>query len=134
MKTCSTCKIKKSIDNFGKDKSRKDGLNHVCKSCRKEYDRLKYARDPKKQISATLKYKYGVSLQQKQNMIASQNGGCVICKTKLDNGKHTCVDHCHATGKVRQILCKHCNSLLGNCKENIETLKNAIQYLITHKQ
>ena len=33
MKTCSRCKIEKSFDAFGKNKSRKDGYQHRCKSC-----------------------------------------------------------------------------------------------------
>lgn len=35
MKTCSTCKLEKSIDSFGKDRSRRDGLRTYCKSCAK---------------------------------------------------------------------------------------------------
>ena len=39
------------------------------------------------------------------------------------------VDHCHATGKVRGLLCHNCNRALGLLKDKISVLKNAIQYL-----
>jgi hypothetical protein len=34
-KICSKCRIEKDIYNFGKDKTRKDGLYPYCKECRK---------------------------------------------------------------------------------------------------
>lgn len=36
MKECAKCKETISLDNFTKDKSRKDGLHPYCKSCRKK--------------------------------------------------------------------------------------------------
>ena len=37
MRRCSRCKELKSVDEFGKDRSRKDGLTGRCKGCMKEY-------------------------------------------------------------------------------------------------
>ena len=37
MKRCNYCNNDKPLDDFSKDKSRKDGLNIKCKTCRKEY-------------------------------------------------------------------------------------------------
>lgn len=37
MKKCSTCKIEKSLDCFGKDKRSKSGLRSQCKECEKKY-------------------------------------------------------------------------------------------------
>jgi len=36
-KKCTKCEIIKPRDDFGKDKTKKDGLNYWCKSCVKEY-------------------------------------------------------------------------------------------------
>ena len=43
--------------------------------------------------------------------------------------KSLCIDHNHVTGKVRGILCKSCNLLIGNAKDNVDILKSAIVYL-----
>jgi len=133
MKICSTCKIEKSFIEFYKCKANKDGVYHECKSCKSEYDKQRHAKNPKDRLNKNLQNRYNITLEQKEHMIAAQNGKCAICETELDRGKHTCVDHCHTTGKVRQILCRPCNILIGHCKENTEVLKNAIQYLLTHQ-
>lgn len=39
-KKCSKCKIVKSLTEFNKSKSRKDGFHNVCKSCRKKYRQI----------------------------------------------------------------------------------------------
>lgn len=134
MKICSTCKKQKPITEFYKCKTNKDGLYYECKSCKSNYDKLRHNKNPKDRLNKNLQNRYGITFEQKQSMIASQNGKCAICETELDLGKHTCVDHCHSTGKIRKILCRPCNILIGHSKENIEVLKNAIQYLINHQQ
>jgi hypothetical protein len=62
------------------------------------------------------KVRYGISVEQYEAMLASQNGKCKIC-FRSDAGhqrlKHFCVDHCHKTGVVRGLLCLKCNSSLG---------------------
>ena len=39
------------------------------------------------------------------------------------------VDHHHASGKVRGLLCCNCNFVIGHCLENKEILRKAISYL-----
>lgn len=39
------------------------------------------------------------------------------------------VDHCHITGNIRGLLCRHCNAGLGLFKDNIELLEKALSYL-----
>ena len=57
MKTCSRCKIEKSFDAFGKNKSRKDGYQHRCKSCC-SCDQKKYREDnPEKKREANETYR-----------------------------------------------------------------------------
>jgi hypothetical protein len=38
MKNCYKCKTEKEKNEFSKNKSQKDGLNNICKSCKKEYN------------------------------------------------------------------------------------------------
>jgi len=131
-KTCSTCKKLTPASDFYKCKTNKDGLYHECKNCKKLYDKNRNLKNPNIRKNLNLQNRYGISIKDKQKMIENQKGKCAICNCILDNGKHTCIDHCHKTGKIRKILCKSCNVLIGHSKENINVLKNAIQYLKIH--
>lgn len=92
----------------------------------KEYLRRHNQKYPERQKDRALRSRYGVSLEDFNSMCAKQLGKCACCEKPL---KHSFVDHCHWTGKVRGILCPSCNSALGLFKDNIATLENAIQYL-----
>ena len=70
--------------------------------------------------------RYGLSLQDYRAMRERQGNVCGICKTP---GKPLCVDHCHATGKVRGLLCRDCNLGLGNYKDNPVFTRAATAYL-----
>lgn len=69
---------------------------------------------------------YGISLDDLERMKSDQGGRCKICNSKPEM---LVVDHCHTSGKVRGLLCNNCNFLLGNAKDNQDTLISAIQYL-----
>jgi hypothetical protein len=69
---------------------------------------------------------HGLSLQDYRAMRERQGNVCRICKTP---GKPLCVDHCHATGKVRGLLCRDCNLGLGNYKDNPVFTRAATAYL-----
>lgn len=78
-----------------------------------------------------LKRKYGISLEQFDSMAEAQGGVCAICQRHPGKGGF-CVDHDHATGKVRQLLCRNCNSLIGMAEDNKDLLWSAIRYLAKH--
>ncbi len=74
--------------------------------------------------------KYGITLEQRDAMLADQGGCCAICKTtEPGRGKAWNVDHCHATGQVRGLLCVRCNFVRGHAKDNVDVLVNAAVYL-----
>ena len=77
-----------------------------------------------------LKSIYGLTLQDYQDLLTGQQGKCAICGT-TDTSPHPnfCVDHSHATSKIRGLLCQGCNSTLGWAKDRIEVLESAIVYL-----
>jgi len=79
-----------------------------------------------------LKNKFGISLQKYYEKVESQNGICPICKELLNPGYGNPVDHSHQTGQVRSILHSNCNSMIGFFKEDVNTIKNAIEYLKTN--
>lgn len=64
----------------------------------------------------------------------AQNPNCQICGvdfSTMDMSKRDLrhIDHCHTTGKIRGVLCHHCNRMLGGARDNPETLAKAIEYL-----
>ena len=77
---------------------------------------------------------YGISLDDMRELLEKQGGACGICGENLDvmAPRHKgggAIDHDHATGKVRGILCVKCNAGLGQFRDNEEFLMSAIQYL-----
>jgi hypothetical protein len=63
---------------------------------------------------SALKLRYGLTLQDYDNMLAAQQNRCGICGIHISELKEPIqVDHCHATGKVRGLLCRSCNIRLG---------------------
>ena len=73
---------------------------------------------------------YGITIDDYNRMFAEQDGCCAICGIHQTKDKSTfCVDHCHATGKVRGLLCTKCNKALGLFHDNQDLLNKAIHYL-----
>ena len=61
-------------------------------------------------------------------MVTAQEGLCLICQ-KQPTKRGLFVDHDHATGRVRGLLCHRCNLVLGHAQDNTEVLLSAITYL-----
>lgn len=87
-----------------------------------------------------VKYKYGITIEQYEELLAKQKGGCAICgDIECHTGKSLAVDHDHrccpgnrSCGKcVRGILCNHCNNGLGKFKDDPMLLLKAMEYLST---
>lgn len=76
-----------------------------------------------------LKRKYGMSIEDFNTMLAAQDGKCAICKSATAGPKGWAIDHDHATGVKRGILCMYCNLGLGHFKDNSDNLRAAIKYL-----
>ena len=86
--------------------------------------------NPTAQRASNLK-KYGLTIEQYNELFVVQNGLCAICKTsgKIIRGRSLYVDHNHETKQVRGLLCHNCNFGIGNFKENIDSLLSAVKYL-----
>ncbi len=153
-KLCRKCKIVKDIDNFY---FRKDKGYYVsrCRKCinedhndymKTEGGRLsrKKANEKKNWLTPTQKEykshwsrfkKYGITEREFKDMLSKQEYKCAICNiADIDSGKCLCIDHCHSSGKVRELLCNNCNVALGVLKESISTAEKLIQYLKKHKK
>lgn len=78
-----------------------------------------------------LRVKYGLSETAYNNLLKAQGGVCAICgqKETTKNRKRLAVDHCHDTNTVRGLLCLKCNVMLGQARDDLRILENAINYL-----
>jgi len=86
----------------------------------REYEQNKYYR-----------MEYGITLADYNRMLVDQNGKCAICKR---SGEKLHVDHDHATGKVRELLCNSCNTALGFLNEDVSRLSAMRKYIQKHKE
>jgi hypothetical protein len=78
----------------------------------------------------SLKKRYGLTPERWEDMLTEQAWSCAICRSGTPGAKGVWnVDHDHKTGRVRGILCFHCNMMLGYAKDNPEILAAAIPYL-----
>ena len=71
-----------------------------------------------------------MTIDQYNELFVKQEGKCIICGKHQNELKgRLYVDHDHSTGKIRGLLCKKCNLLLGYSNDDINILKGAIEYL-----
>lgn len=83
------------------------------------------------QRAAKLRAKYGIDLPDFERMLAEQGGACATCR-RVPDGRDLCVDHDHATGKVRGLLCDLCNRTLGQAGDDPDLLDRMAAYLRQH--
>jgi hypothetical protein len=83
--------------------------------------------------------RFEVSVDWYYEKLNKQNNLCAICNNPETRKSRTegkicalVIDHCHKTGKLRELLCHHCNAGIGHFRDDIDLLKRAITYLETH--
>ena len=135
-KRCGTCREIKPLEQFYNSANTIDGKGYRCKPCDREarnsWTRNNPERSQRSSRSRNLLFKYGLTLEEFEQRLVSQEGRCLICQETLQPGRGTAVDHCHTDGRVRGLLCVSCNGGLGMFKDNKTNLARAIQYLETH--
>ena len=118
-----------------------------CKPCNRAIERARRAADPEarrardaarsrrwrkakpqKMREQDLRQLYGLSAEDFAAILASQGHACAICEQPNPD----CVDHCHATGRVRGILCRACNTGMGQFRDDVAVLLEAAKYLEEH--
>lgn len=135
-KKCYTCKHIKPLSGFNRNKSRKDGLNSICKECSRESSKRYYNLNRESHLQVVYAYrkkhyiKYralglNVNVKDAETLFENSDGRCEICKKV----KKLSIDHDHDTNKVRGLLCTTCNLAIGHLKDSIENLESAIEYL-----
>lgn len=138
-KRCRDCGEVKPLDEFHNDKAKKDGKQAHCKLCGNARKVLWSKANPEKdaatQRRTNLKRKYGITVEQYDEMYEAQGGKCFICGTDEPGGRFGTlhVDHCHDSGDVRALLCDKCNRGLGYFNEDPDALISAAMYILSYK-
>jgi hypothetical protein len=133
LKTCSKCGETKPLDAFHSQPSGVLGRHSYCAECANQKQREARSgvpRNPLDRRKHLLKQRYGLTPESYDELFASQDGKCAICR---EVPARPCVDHNHETGQVRGILCHHCNIRLP-AVENVNYLTSALAYLASYKR
>lgn len=119
----------------------------LCRSCYRntpEFQRIRHAyymahRDAfqaqgekRRAAGGRVKQLYGLEPSSYLAMVDAQAGLCAICGREPGK-KGLCVDHDHATGRVRALLCARCNLALGALKDDAALCRAAARYLDHHR-
>lgn len=129
--TCRVCAIDKPVAEYRWDRD-KGRYRYDCNSCRRAQSREYNVQARDKRRDRNLRAKYGITAAEFDELLASQGGVCAICGTDpmtRTTKKAAAVDHDHATGAVRGVLCGQCNSAIGLLQEDPRILQAAIDYL-----
>ena len=130
---CASCRkaaVREAARKYARTEKGKAKLAKWRQANREKYLMYEHKNAAKNKGHAASWFPEGVTIQR---MHEEQAGRCAICARMLGPGRHTNVDHCHTTGKVRGLLCHKCNNGLGRFEDSIDSLKAAIQYLEKHK-
>jgi hypothetical protein len=118
--------------SYTKEKAREYFREYYKEHIDKQKARSKkyYAEHRTERQQYSRKKSYGISSEEYDLLYDEQDGCCAICgkhQSELTKALH--VDHDHITGKIRGLLCKNCNILLGAADDDITILLNSINYL-----
>lgn len=99
----------------------------------REYHRAYYQANKARWRRSQWAKKYGLTPDDYDRMLAEQGGACLICaltpEAAHSDGALLHVDHCHRTGAVRGLLCRHCNLAIGQLRDDPARLARALTYL-----
>jgi hypothetical protein len=135
LKWCSKCREMKPLIAFGKHTKEKFGRRCYCRECHLEYQRKYDQRRSKYSRWQKALKKYGITPEEYDVMLEAQGGVCAACGNKeiridprLGAVTRLVVDHDHATGKVRGLLCIGCNAAYGNLYEDPQRINGLLVY------
>lgn len=105
-----------------------------CKACsRSVSDRARRRHSDsarQRQRRADLKNRYGITVEEYEALAVAQGNACAICRVDSPGrGGRWHIDHDHATGKVRGLLCLSCNVGLGHFRDDPALLRAAADYV-----
>lgn len=115
-KKCPECGETKILAvHFPLNKSRPGGgYGNTCKPCHSKRQRAWYQANKRSYRERVYQREFGISLDEYERLWESQQGRCKLCDRHQDDlTRWLAVDHDHATGRVRALLCGSCNTALG---------------------
>ena len=129
-KRCTKCGEEKSYSEFHKELRSSDGVVARCKECTREYGR-QWRQSKGQRYHQT--QRYGITPEEYKELLEEQLYCCACCGSSDPKRKAGFViDHDHATGNVRGLLCHSCNIGIGQLGDSIAGLTKAINYLRKH--
>lgn len=116
---------------YRRDRRRKSDENYRKTKAYKRAQKKYRGKDRYK--NATLKFLYGISLEDKKNMKAAQKNLCGVCKKPMPRSLSKCfVDHNHENRRVRSLVHRRCNLILGFFEKTPEIAGQCMRYLRKH--
>ena len=107
----------------------------------KERQKKYHSENPDKNMEYQRMANYGISSEQYYDLVKRQNNRCGICgrlerRKNYKTGKRQSlsIDHDHASGKNRGLLCRDCNFAIGLFEDNAAIVQKAVQYLRKHNK
>jgi hypothetical protein len=116
------------LEAFGHNRSSRDGYTSYCKPCHNAKGKQTYIRLYGSTREYHLRRRYGIGQADVDRMLAEQGNKCAGCGKP--DPEH--VDHDHASGAVRGMLCFNCNQALGNVRDSVQVLERLSAYLVKH--
>lgn len=147
-KRCSACGGVKPIESFYANRAARDGRFGRCIPCVRTESRVRYRRKmgligegaartrkpPKSQndhhgVWNVLGLTAGEYRRIRTCLKQIQRDKCAICMREFGPGVRPNIDHCHASGRIRGLLCDSCNRGIGLLRDDADTLMRAVEYL-----
>lgn len=104
-----------------------DGARQCIVVARRRWDGGR--KSPAAARDAWLKHRYGITADEYDELLRSQDGGCGICGGQSTQGRRLAVDHDHSSGRVRGLLCSSCNVAIGALGDDLTSVLRAVRYL-----
>ena len=140
-KTCTKCKLDKSVDAFYWHSQRKHYIP-ACKECISQAGKKNFSENREKRNKQNQEWRRAnpersqvikartngikITWEQFSELKTLQDNKCALCQKELEKFH---IDHCHDSGEVRGLLCPTCNWGLGLLGDTEETIERALNYL-----
>lgn len=117
---CPKCGAEKNADQFPlKGKTKKGVIRRYpyCKPCHTDHQR-----------SVKLEKKFNLTPEDYKTIDLFQSRVCAVCG-RPPKTKRLSVDHNHASGLIRGLLCSFCNRVIGLFRDDIARFEKVLEYL-----